>query len=72
MEADMTTNMGKPDRALRIILAALLLYVAFGTGLAATGVLHWLAIIVAVVFGVTAVAGTCPLYTVFGLKTCKS
>ncbi len=68
----MTKNMGNPDRALRIILAAVLLYVAFGTGFAATGVLHWLAILVAVVFGVTALAGSCPLYTIFGLKTCKT
>ncbi len=70
-ETDMKTNMGKFDRALRIVLAAILVWVAFGTGLAAAGGLHWLALAVAAVFAVTAVVGNCPLYSLVGLRTCR-
>ncbi|MBN8185682.1 DUF2892 domain-containing protein [Salipiger thiooxidans] len=70
-EHDMKTNMGKFDRALRIVLAAILVWVAFGTGLAAAGGLHWLALAVAAVFAVTAVVGNCPLYSLVGLRTCR-
>ena len=68
----MTTNMGKLDRVLRVLLAGALLYLAFGTTIAAAGFLHWLAILVAVVFTVTALIGNCPLYRIVGLKTCTS
>lgn len=67
----MSTNMGKADRALRIVIALVLLFVAFGTSFAAAGLLHWLAIIVAAVFVVTSVVGNCPLYSIIGLKTCR-
>lgn len=68
----MTTNMGKFDRGLRIAVALLLLVLAFGTGFAAAGVLHWLFILIAVVFVLTALVGYCPLYSVFGIKTCRT
>jgi len=68
----MTTNMGKSDRAIRLIVAALLVYVAFGTGIAAAGILHWLALAVAAVFTVTALIGTCPLYSIIGIRTCSA
>ena len=68
----MTTNMGKTDRAIRLIVAALLVYVAFGTGIAAAGILHWLALAVAVIFTVTALIGNCPLYSILGIRTCSA
>ncbi len=68
----MTTNMGKTDRGLRVLLAAFLMFLAFGTGLGSVGILHWLFIIVAAVFVLTAITGNCPLYSVAGIKTCKS
>ena len=64
--------MGTADRAIRIVIALVLLYLAFATSVAATGLVHWLAIIVAVVFIVTSIVGMCPLYSVIGLKTCRS
>ena len=67
----MTTNMGKIDRSLRLVIAALLLYVAFGTTLLGSGILFWLAPIVAAVFTLTALFGNCPLYSIVGLKTCQ-
>ncbi|MFV0473782.1 MAG: DUF2892 domain-containing protein [Pikeienuella sp.] len=67
----MIANMGKLDRGVRLVLGALLLFAAFGTETAGSGVLFWLALIVAIVFVVTSLVGNCPLYRIFGLKTCK-
>ncbi|MBY5972284.1 hypothetical protein PSM7751_02317 [Pseudooceanicola marinus] len=68
----MSVNMGKIDRALRLVIAAVLVWLAFGSAVAAAGLLHWLALIVAAVMVLTAVIGNCPLYSLIGLKTCKS
>ncbi len=61
--------MGNADRIIRIIIAA------------AIGLLYWKGIIpgtlgivlsiLAVVFLLTSLISFCPLYTIFGLKTCK-
>ncbi|MCR9147655.1 MAG: DUF2892 domain-containing protein [Rhodobacteraceae bacterium] len=67
----MTTNMGTIDRGLRLAIAAILLFVALGTTLTGSGVLFWLALVVAGVFAVTALVGNCPAYGIVGLKTCK-
>ncbi|MFH1428375.1 MAG: DUF2892 domain-containing protein [Candidatus Margulisiibacteriota bacterium] len=66
----MDKNMGMIDRVLRIVLAlavGLLFFQGLLTGLAAVilGVL-------AVIFLVTSVVGVCPLYSMFGIKTCKA
>lgn len=67
----MTTNMGKTDRGLRLVIAAALLFLAFGTSVLGAGILFWLALVVAAVFTLTAFVGNCPLYSIVGLKTCK-
>jgi hypothetical protein len=67
----MTTNMGKIDRGGRLVIAALLLVLAFGTSVLGSGILFWLALIVAGVFALTAFVGNCPLYSIVGLKTCR-
>jgi hypothetical protein len=68
----MSTNMGKFDRIARIVIAAVLVYVAFGTGFASAGLWHWLALAVAAIFVLTSVVGNCPAYSVFGIKTCST
>lgn len=68
----MTTNMGKFDRAIRLAIAAVLLFMAFGTSVLGSGLLFWLALIVAGVFTLTAFVGNCPLYSIVGLKTCRN
>lgn len=69
----MRTNMGTIDRALRLIVAAALLYAAFGgAAIAAAGALHWIAIAVAAVFILTALVGNCPVYSLLGIKTCRA
>lgn len=66
----MMKNMGTIDRGGRLIIAALLAYLALGAGIV-TGVLFWLALAVAAVFALTAIVGNCPLYRIIGLKTCR-
>jgi hypothetical protein len=66
-EREMKTNMGKIDRGLRLGAAAVLLFAAFGTTVAGSGVLFWVALAVAA----TALVGNCPAYSVIGLKTCR-
>ena len=60
---------GKIDRGLRLAIAAALLFFAFGTAVLGTGILFWIALVVAGVFTLTASMGHCPLYTVLGIKT---
>ncbi len=67
----MTANMGTIDRGARLVVAALLVFAAFGTEIAGSGVLFWLALVVAAIFTLTAFVGTCPLYSMIGLKTCR-
>ena len=66
----MTTNMGKIDRAGRLAIAAVLLFLALGTETLGAGILFWVGLVVAGVFAVTASIGNCPLYSIVGLKTC--
>mgnify|MGYP001801185929 FL=1 len=66
----MIKNMGKTDRAVRLVIAALLVFVALGTSIVGSGVVFWLALVVAAVFTLTAFVGNCPLYWIVGLKTC--
>lgn len=63
-------NMGMIDRGGRLLIATLLAYLALGAGML-DGALYWVALAVAGIFAVTAVIGTCPLYRIFGLKTCR-
>jgi len=67
----MTTNMGKIDRIARLAIAAVLLFLALGSTALGSGILFWLALIVAGVFTLTAFVGNCPLYRIVGLKTCQ-
>ena len=66
----MTKNMGKMDRGGRLLIAAVLAFLALGSGVL-TGLLFWVALVVAAVFTLTAFVGNCPLYSVIGLKTCR-
>ncbi len=68
----MTKNMGTADRAIRLAVAGILLFLAFGSGGAfASGALFWLALVVSLVFIFTAIVGNCPLYSIFGIRTCR-
>ncbi|TRW99335.1 DUF2892 domain-containing protein [Paracoccus sp. M683] len=66
----MTPNMGNLDRVLRATIGIVLLVLAFGGGSLAAGWLHWTAIVVAIILLGTAAFGSCPVYTILGIRTC--
>ncbi len=66
----MKNNMGFTDKIIRIMAAILfgILYVS-GT---VSGVLGIILLILGVIFIATSVLSFCPLYTIFGISTCKT
>ncbi|GAB5431501.1 MAG: hypothetical protein EpisKO_08710 [Epibacterium sp.] len=69
----MAINVGTLDRILRAALGLGLLYLALMSDLALfqSAIVRYGAIAVAVVMLVVAMTRVCPLYTIFGLKTCR-
>lgn len=70
----MTINVGTTDRILRAALGAVLLFLAFFSGLPAfdAGIVKYGAAIVGVVMLVVAAVRMCPIYSIFGIKTCRA
>lgn len=66
----MTKNMGSLDRAFRVLVAiAIGIAIYMGTF---TSTWAWVLGILSVVFLLTSLVSFCPLYTIFGIKTCKT
>lgn len=61
----MNPNVGRTDRILRVIIGCVLIALVFIGPQTAWG---WIGIIPLA----TALAGRCPAYSIFGIKTCKS
>lgn len=61
--------MGSADRILRIVLAAIIAFLFFSGVI--TGFVGILLLIFSIVFVLTSIVSFCPLYTLFGFKTCK-
>ena len=66
----MKKNMGTADRVIRIIIAAIIALLYFSDIL--TGSIGIILLILAIVFVLTSLISFCPLYVLFGLKTCQS
>lgn len=66
----MTRNMGTADRVIRTILALVAGWLYF-TGRIG-GTLGIVLVVVAVVFLLTSLVGTCPAYLPLGLSTCRT
>jgi len=64
----MTKNMGSADRAIRLIIAAIAVFVFFNGTL--TGTWGIVALVLAGVFTLTSLVSFCPLYRLVGLSTC--
>ena len=62
--------MGSFDRIIRILLAAGFAYLYFSG--AVTGVFGIVLLVLGGVFVLTGLVGSCPLYSLFGLKTCPA
>jgi hypothetical protein len=69
----MKPNVGTLDRILRAALGIVLLYAAFFSGLPLLdgAIFKSLAALVGVVMLVTATLRICPIYNLFGIKTCR-
>ena len=59
-------NMGSLDRVIRIVLGVAFIAAFFMT----SGSLSWLYLVGAAIALGTAAISSCPLYTLFGLRTC--
>ena len=66
---ELKKNMGSMDKTVRLVVAAVFLYVAIF--LSVSSVVAWILGILAVVFIVTSFVGFCPLYAPFKLSTKK-
>lgn len=67
------TNVGTIDRVVRGLVGVALLYLAFLSGLPLFDAAMWKygAAAVGVVMLVVAAVRICPIYSIFGFKTCK-
>lgn len=63
----MQTNMGKADRIIRILLALVLGYLYYTETI--TGTAGVIFMVIALIFLITGIIGSCPLYTLFGIRT---
>jgi len=64
----MKKNMGISDRIIRVIIAAVIAVLYFTETL--NGTLGIILLVVAAVFVLTSFISFCPIYRVFGIKTC--
>lgn len=69
----MTTNLGNIDRIFRLVLGVIFLAAPFVSGMAMFG--STAATVVSVIAGLimigTSAMKFCPLYRIFGIRTCK-
>lgn len=64
----MKKNMGTTDRIVRVIIAAIIVVLYFTNVI--SGTVGIILIILAGVFLLTSLISFCPLYPIFGIKTC--
>ncbi|MCX6256347.1 MAG: DUF2892 domain-containing protein [Bacteroidia bacterium] len=65
----MKKNMGSADKIIRLVIAAIIV-ILYMTNVI-SGTLGIILLILAGIFVLTSIINFCPLYTIFGLKTCK-
>ncbi|MCA0958427.1 DUF2892 domain-containing protein [Allomuricauda sp. XS_ASV26] len=65
----MKKNMGGADRAIRIVLALIVGALYYFNMI--TGTLAYVLLALATIFVLTSLVSFCPLYTLFGIRTCK-
>ena len=67
----MKKNLGMNDQTIRIVLAAIIAILYFATK-TITGTLGTVLLVVGALLLVTSFTSFCPIYAIFGIKTCKS
>lgn len=65
----MKKNVGSVDKIVRIIIAVIAAYVAYAHMVASPW--DYVLYAVAAIMVLTSLMGTCPLYSIFGMNTCK-
>ena len=65
----MKKNMGNADKAIRLLVAAIVIALYYA-GIV-SGTLAIALLILSAIFVLTSIVGTCPLYLPFGISTCK-
>jgi hypothetical protein len=66
----MKKNMGSIDKVIRLLLAVVfILLFVFNT---VTGIFGYVLLALAAIFILTSLVSFCPLYAIFGIKTCKT
>jgi Protein of unknown function (DUF2892) len=66
----MKNNMGNTDRIIRVLLAALIAILYINNII--TGVLAYVLLAIGAIFLLTSLVGSCPLYSLFGINTCRT
>lgn len=66
----MKKNMGTADKVIRFIIAAVLIALYYTGTL--TGTLGIVGLVVAGIFVLTSLVNFCPLYAIFGIRTCPA
>ena len=66
----MKKNMGNADRIIRLIIAAIIVTLYFTNVI--TGTLGISLLVVSGVFALTSFVKFCPIYALFGMKTCPT
>lgn len=62
--------MGNTDKLIRLIIAAVIAFLYYNGTI--SGTLGLILGIFAIVFAITSLISFCPLYTLFGINTCKT
>lgn len=65
----MKKNMGGLDKAIRLIVAAVIAILYFTHTI--SGILAIVLGVLAIIFALTSLVNFCPLYLAFGINTCK-
>lgn len=66
----MKVNMGTTDKIIRVLVAIIIGGLYFANVI--TGTLAIVLLTLAVIFLLTSLAGFCPIYAIFGIKTCPA
>ena len=64
----MKNNMGNTDRIIRVLIAAVIAVLFINNTI--TGIFAYILLAVGVIFLLTSLIGSCPLYSLLGINTC--
>ena len=65
----MKNNMGNSDRIIRVLVAAVIAVLFINNTI--TGIFAYILLAVGAIFLLTSLVGSCPLYSLLGINTCR-